>query len=447
MLRFLRKDKYFILLIFFLAFFLRLGYAFREKPALYDDALGFDAIGQSLAEGRGYRLSDRPIEQDIAIIHPPVYPLFLSIIYRIFGYSHKAVWVIQSILSALVCVFIFWIAKALFGLGVARLSAIISAFFFTFIIYSAVLFSEAFFLFLLLLCFIYIYKAEFSKVNIRYLWPGFLAGLSIYTRTIILPFFIFLSIFFFGRSIKKRIWFLLPIVLLASLWITRNYYVYQRFIPVSVGGGEMFLNSHDEEALAHTVERQTNAQDYIAYDNTSYQQGLQFILKHPLRTISLEIKKVFLFFNLRLTEVWWSDIQENKAKLFPYTLLLLFNFFTFFFAIMGIVFSYLHHNRYIRWMRLFIYVSILSLVPFIIETRYRMPLYPFFIIFAAYGLSLLPQIRASLRKHERKTTRLFGITLIIFLIILAASFGDLFSRSEEVLRRIRILRNGTDYMR
>ena len=175
----LNKQGYFLVFIFILAFSFRLGHAFLHKAIPHIDAACYDNIGRNLAEGRGYRISNSgPIEDDKSLIQPPAYPFFLGAIYQLFGYSHPAVWTIQSLIGAFTCILIYLIATKLFDQKVARISALLSAICPAFITYSAILFSETLFLFLVMLSLICLYKALVSNLSLSYLIAGMLARLD-----------------------------------------------------------------------------------------------------------------------------------------------------------------------------------------------------------------------------------------------------------------------------
>lgn len=442
------------MLIFIIAFALRAGYAFLEKPQPYADAVGFDKMGWHIAQGQGYRISDGPIEEDRSIAHPPGYAFFLGIIYKIFGHSYPAVWLIQAILSALSCILIYLIAKKLFGINVARIAAVISAVFFIFVLYSALLFSETLFVFLLLLCFIFIYQADVRRTDLGYPIAGILAALCILTRVIILPFFLLFGLVCFARKINKAVLFFLPIIVLIMPWGIRNYSIYHSFVPVCAGGGETLWCGHhalatgrydmpmeiEEYRLRYNIPETEDPGGllYIKIDHLGYRKGAEFIIAHPFKTAALEIKKIFLFFNLFRTDIWWPHIK-GIGRILSFIFLILSNFFIFAFGILGLVFSYTVKNRYISWMRKFIYISVLSLIPFIIEPRYRLVIYPFLIIFSSYAITLIPKIRHAFLKNDKQTKRLAYIAIFIFFLVVLASLSDFIGRSSHIFYKLKML--------
>lgn len=448
MINLLSRQRYFLALIFITALSLRIGYAFLEKVTPFQDAAGFDEIGRHIAEGKGYRISDGPIEEDKAVLWPPGYPFFLGLTYKIFGHSYPAVWIIQSIIAAFICILIFFIANRLFGREVARVSAIISAICFNLVIYPAMLLSETLFLLLILLCFIYIYKTDALSLDSRYVIAGIFGGLSVLTRPIILIFFLFFGIVSFKKNNRGIMLFLFPIILFVSFWIARNYYIYHRFIPITTVGDQIWDGHHLQATgrynMPEDISGNLSGQEYLKMEKLGYLRGLEFILKHPIKTLFLELRKISLFFSLLRTDGWWP-YMKGIGRIFSLILSLLFNLLIFGFGITGIVFSYAKVNKYISWMRKFIFISVLSLIPFIVEARYRLTVYPFMIIFASYALSILPKIRPAFISGDKQIIRLLHLSTFLLCLLILNSIYDLFMCRNEIFFRLHILKSVIPY--
>lgn len=446
MINLLNKQRYFLIFIFIIALSLRMGYAFLEKITPYVDAAGFDEIGKHIAQGKGYRISAGPIEDDEAVLWAPGYPFFLGIIYKVFGHSYPAVWLIQSIIGAFICILIYFIADKLFDQKVARISAIMSAICFNLVIYPAMLLSETLFLLLILLCFIYIYKADTLSLNSRYLVAGILGGLAVLTKPIILAFFLFFSLISLKKNIRGIALFLFPIILLFSFWTARNYYIYQKFIPITTAGENFWRGHHltatgKYDALPKGMPEDLSGQEYFKIDNVGYRKGLEFILRHPIRTLLLELRKLSLFFSLLRTDAWWFHM-EGKDRILCLILSLFFNLLIFGLGITGIIFSYAKVNKYISWMRKFIYISILSLIPFVVETRYRLTIYPFMIIFSGYALVMLPKMRLAFSSQDKQIIRLSRLSVFLLSLLILNFIFDLFSCVDQIGLRLLILKSG-----
>jgi hypothetical protein len=109
------------------------------------------------------------------------------------------------------------------------------------------------------------------------------------------------------------------------------------------------------------------------------------------------------------------------------------------FGIVGIVFSFKEKNIYRFWLRIFVFLVPLSLVPFFVETRYRLPMYPFMIIFAGYALTLLPQIKKAIKTRDKKIIIPLRISAILITLILFNSIYDSTVNIGKIALRIKSL--------
>ena len=91
-------------LILLIAFSVRLGYVYSVAPGPplkeTPDALHYDGFAQSVLTHGEYTYSG---SREFKIRRPPVYPLFLAAIYKVFGHSLHAVRVIQVLINVLTC--------------------------------------------------------------------------------------------------------------------------------------------------------------------------------------------------------------------------------------------------------------------------------------------------------------------------------------------------------
>lgn len=137
----------------------------------------------------------------------PLYPLFLSLVYFVFGHSFFAVRAIQTMINATTCVIIYFIARQVFGEKSALLTAFIAAVFPAFIAYTGYILTEILFTFLLTLAIFTLIKAIKQTALRWYILSGFILGIGVLCKAafIMFPFFIGLVILFFTRPDKKRI--------------------------------------------------------------------------------------------------------------------------------------------------------------------------------------------------------------------------------------------------
>ena len=134
-------------MVFLLALLTRLLYFgfFPPRSIQLDDAESWDGIAWNLAEGRGF-LDANGLPTSV---RPPVYPLFLAGIYKVFGHSYPAAKLAQILLSALTCALLFLIGSRVFGEKLGFISGLVCAFYPPLIVYSVIIGSETLYAFLL----------------------------------------------------------------------------------------------------------------------------------------------------------------------------------------------------------------------------------------------------------------------------------------------------------
>jgi Flp pilus assembly protein TadD len=122
-----------------------------------------------------------------------------------------------------------------------------------------------------------------------------------------------------------------------------------------------------------------------------YGQGMKFIKEHPFDFLGLMIKKLVLFWN-------GSELSNTKDIYFfakPTLVLkvLIWKYGIFFpfgiicpLALLGMILSY-KHLKHTLPLLLFIFAYMLSVILFFVNTRFRVPVLPFLVIFSAYTLN------------------------------------------------------------
>ena len=232
-------DKKMILYVLAAAIAVRIlfGLVLGGKLNFYD-TVHYDTAAQSILKGEGFGKSLYFYDKFDHYCLEPAYPIFLSIIYFIFGHSFAAVKLVQILLSVAHIYLIFLIARKIFNDRVALIVLCFSAVypFFVFIaniVYSTQLFS--FFLTLVIYCLVLFHRNQ---------KPGWLPasaiflGLDILTIPVVLPgvplFIVWLYVATKGRSVKKVLYAGLYgcVVILTLLpWTIRNYVAFRQLSP------------------------------------------------------------------------------------------------------------------------------------------------------------------------------------------------------------------------
>lgn len=239
-----------LLLPFLVAFAVRMVVVYFYYHQLPDADQNFEQFGwetgwiaRSLASGHGFSSPFFPTSGATAFV-PPLYPLLLSGIFRIFGiYSLVSAFLIltlNSLFSALTCIAIYWSAHHSLGSRGARIAAWVWAFYPFAIYFSAGrVWEYSLTTLLLTTCFCFAQRLHTSQ---RWLvWTGYGAfyGLAAYSNPAVLSCFPFLLAFSLWQLRKRgHRWFCkgsiatLALIAVLSPWVIRNYKALGIFSPM-----------------------------------------------------------------------------------------------------------------------------------------------------------------------------------------------------------------------
>lgn len=395
---FIKRERV-ILVIAFLVFLISLSYAFyfQIRPAV--DAFAYDQVAINIIEGRGFRLNlEVPlVEDDIITYQGPLYQYFLAGIYSIFGHHFEAVWIIHSLLRALSALLIFLICINIFGRE-NKLAGWLAASFFGFypdlIEIGAMLMTETFFIFFLILT-IYIFTFYYEKTCFKStLFLALSFGATILIRSsvgLFLPVFIF---YFWKRKTYKYLFlFLFLIVVIMTPWAVRNYLAYHEFLPTMANYGyNLWVGNHEggdgEGGNMPELFQAIKQYGPIEANHYAFEQFKNFILKHPFVYVELTATRLIKYFSfIRPMGFWFyqhglSQFIFILSSAVASVLLFTFGFAGIFTAIQGE-----RKNHLLIYLIIFALLTCLSVVFFLIETRYRMPIYSFLAIFAGFFIA------------------------------------------------------------
>jgi len=398
------KNK--LLIILALSFLLRLCFilVYPQLP-VESDASGYDHIGVNIAEGRGF-LNELGIASEG---RAPGYPLFLAVIYRSFGHSYNYVRFFQIFFSMLSIIFIYLLARDIFGPKVAYLSAGISAIYLPFISYNGLLLTESVFTACLVIYLYLFLRCLRAGSLLLYIFLGLLGGFAALVREVFVAFLIiyfFLGILYFKEKLSRGIFILLIALAIITPWTIRNYRVFNRFILISnQGSGVLWLASHKGDLLEWYCQGEdcksgTKSMPTLREGNSLLREGLKNMGEHPLVYIKLCFKRLFRFwvgshsntlyglegsFNRYLQNRDYSIVALKSAFLIFNTLLVLLGFYGIYAALKRI------RQKRRQVISILLPIFIISMVHFFLFStlRYQVPIMPFMIIFASFAITVL----------------------------------------------------------
>lgn len=386
------------------AFALRLLYIFQsQRSPFYDfplvDAKTYTQAAAAMALGH---FGDQPFWQ------PPLYPYFLGALYALFEPSFTLPRLVQAALGATLCLLIFRLGRV-FSPAVGYLAAGLAACYGPFIFFEAELLPPALALVLNLLALWALLWAVEGRPQ-RLLLPGFLFGLAALSVANVLAFVPVAALWLVWVR-RGRLVGVAALLLGTALAVTpvtlRNYYVGGDWVLISYNAGLNFYignNAQYDETVAiqpgpawlELTARPRVEAGVIqpsAQSDFFFAEAWDFIGQQPFAYLKLLLYKLYLF--------WHGDeIGRNQDLYFarqyaPLLQVLLWKYGVAFpfgvlapLALVGLGLSY--RNGLLRrpeplLLALFAGAYMLTVVAFFVSARYRLPVVPILLIFAAYG--------------------------------------------------------------
>ncbi len=404
-----------ILAILALALLVRVAYIveIRDHPLMTTatgDPLVYDLRALEIAEGK--------LAGDDVFFHSsPLYPYVLAFVYAVFGHSYLAVRIVQAIVGAASCLLIFSIARRLLGRRPGILAGLIAAFYVPFVFFDSELLMITFVILFALLAVRLLLMFE----RTRAIWTALAAGLALGVGALGKPnLLLFLPaagfwLWWIGRGrgaegapgasrrVAGAVVLLVAGTLLAIAPFTiANYAVANDFVLTSSNGGINFYIGNNPEAEGTFLVDQAMRTDLYAGSKERaerevgrtlkpsevseywFGRGFEFVREHPGRALGLVGRKFLLFWNA-------YEIPNHYNIYFFKQLSKVLRFDPVVFAWVvpfGILGIYVTRRSWRKLLLLYLFAAtyLLSLLPFFITSRYRLPVVPIMIVFGAQGL-------------------------------------------------------------
>jgi tetratricopeptide (TPR) repeat protein len=410
------RNKEIVLLValFLFSFFARLIYLEQIKnnpffTAPFVDSYSYDRDANTISYTNDWFCGRHVFYQ------APFYPYFLAIIYKIFGHNYYLARLLQIIIGSLSCLLLYLIAKKLFNQKIAIAAALIAAVYGPFIFFDAELLRPCLIIFLNLLLMLMLLGISEGPTYRRLFLAGVIMGLSILTKENIALFipFVWLWLYLVFRKLKpnKEILFYCTAFSLAIFMVIlpctlRNYMVEKDFVPISSEGGINFYigNTGDVDKLV-ALQPGTQWNKLLILPNEKsgkelkpsqwsdwyFREAFKFIAQHPFEWLRIISKKFLLFWNsfeftpnndIEFYRSHSSILHVLTGKFlgiwYPFGIVVPL-------ALCGLIISL---ARWRTFMLLYFYVFsyMVSVILFHVRARYRLPVIPVLIIFAAYAL-------------------------------------------------------------
>lgn len=304
-----QQVRYTLFPIFLAGFILAMLFCFVLYPHFqtsYDvklDPDGYGLLGYRLSKGEG--LTFNP-EEGPTIYRGPFYPAFIALVlFSTAGWFPGGVWLAQSILFGLTCVFIFLLARKLWNRSVALTAAYLCAAYPVLLWMIPRMWNEILSSFLLVVLIYFTVSLIKAPSKGRAVAMGVLLGCLTLTKAVYFPFVIILPLLLLWLLSRKIVTEAVLIVLTALLciipWTIRNYSLSGKFVPVHVGlGGNLKRgNLMSEEFLK-------NPFSYSYLFKITQKEMDVFLSKEEENRIQKDLNR-----NKLMLESALKDIREN----------------------------------------------------------------------------------------------------------------------------------------
>ena len=404
--KFCKEPKRALLLILLLSFVIRLVFILMLKPDgfYFSDTRHYDNAALSLLSGDGFGEKYN---------RSPVYPIFMALIYAVFGHSFVAVRFIETLFGVMLVWLIYHVARKAFDGRVALMSASLAAFFPHFIILTGLLYSTNLFTIFLASSIYFLIKSEEKDRPHYILLSGASAGLATLTipaMFFILPFWLLWLMVRTERSARfnfiKTIIFSTVILVVLTPWTIHNFIKYDRLTLVRPVPHTAFPTLDDLDAqrtkIANGFE---DTSEYLkknpnGTDDDKIGHILGNYVKHPAQSVTYMLSEIGHFWALypdrldtpspeyqqkilaqdhrmvRIKKVLWNAaVIASIVVMSP----------VFFFSLIGLFTSRPMNRKKILLLICAVGMTIgYSLI--YAEVRYRIPIEPYVLMFMAAGL-------------------------------------------------------------
>ena len=260
-------------------------------------------IATNIIEKKAFILWDKP-----TAVRPPAYPYFLAI-GLFLGSGIVGLRIIHFLLLSATGLFVYKLLSRQFGIfeGLIGLLLVIL---YPFFYYTAGTLYPQTLAALLLLVAVFLLFIRQEPGRLHYLAAGSMAGCLILTTPSFIFTLLFVLCWILFTSTRRRIQSAAIVFLGAALivgpWVARNYRVFHSFVFVSTNGGFNLLMGNNENTTptsgmvdisAYMSEVQSRQMGEIERDRFLRQKALEYIRRHPGRSIKLYFFKFLNYFH------------------------------------------------------------------------------------------------------------------------------------------------------
>ncbi len=375
-----------------MALLLRIGSAIiLSDNAPRGDAADYDNIAHNIISGRGF-VSTR---MNLYSYRPPLYPIFLALLYSLSSPNYLTVILIQSILSSLTCWLVYMIAESIFQRTAALSAAALTAIYPGLIYYSTQLLSESLFIFLLYSAVALFYRSR-NRPG-KWILMGVLLGLASLCRPIALPLTLLLLPFFaFNLTHGVRRWLVVFLFTVLAIlpWTWRNYRIHHQPVLITTyGGANLWLGNYpgstgyigSPEGIQTLLRKKGIPEP--EKDSLCYRKALSYISNNPGGFLMLSAKRFLIFWNPIPEKQFGPNRIRGKDTLYR---IVIAGSFIILLLLAGTGIAGTSRLWQKTWLLLFLILYFPAILMFYyISFRYRLPIIPALAILGGEGLLVI----------------------------------------------------------
>lgn len=386
--------------------------AYPQLP-LINDSAAYATLGMNVATGYGYTLDASAPDT----YWPPGYPLFIAMLFRIFGEELLVARITQAILGGALVLMTYLLAEKLFGRNTATVASSITALYPGLVLYSGMILTETLYATLFLAVVVLLLRKTWNGLCMVAI--GALVGLGTLVRKefMVFPLFLLGMIAMMrllerphAQTLRMRIsvlpklaLFLLGMAIVLTPWVVRNYAVADAFILVSAHSGDaLWLSTYPEDwqewqPLPPELQKQLEGLTPIEHDAVFRREALKNLRAHPLAYLQMSGKRFIRFWIgshtgtlSGFTESFQQALVAGHRSIFAgKALLLLLN--TAIIVLGGVGAVWVLRNTSMPIVQKAILLSPIAFKMMLhtltfSTSRYQIPIMPFVIILAAYAV-------------------------------------------------------------
>lgn len=262
-----RRKRRDIAIVFLLAFLVRIALALwlpSDDTVFWDES--YWDFARNLSEGKGFWMPN-PYSKDLGLdrvyaFRPPLFPLLWGCVFRVTGGAYTPLRVAHAFLGAAACVLAYLVSLELVGKRrTALLAGVFCALYPPLIWHSVHLMTEPLFIFFSTL---FVYALLRFRRDGKVHWliiSAAAAGLGALSRSMLVAFLPIAAVWLWWirgrrlRAIGETALFGGIILLVMAPWVVRNAAVLRAFVPTTTDAGHGFYVANNDEVAADPSRR------------------------------------------------------------------------------------------------------------------------------------------------------------------------------------------------